>query len=399
MNILITGAKGFVGRNLAENLKNIRDNKYIVSNIKVEEIYEVDVDTCPELLTEYCSKADFVFSLAGVNRSENSNDFIIGNRDFIFRLLEILKEVNNTCPIMFASSIQATLLGKYKHSIYGESKLEGEKICFKYEADTGVPVFVYRFPNLFGKWCRPNYNSVVATFCNNIANDLPIHVENENTMLELVYIDDLIHELINLLKGHVHRCEYGQGVATIENENGKYCYVPKSYNVTLGELVNLLYTFKRQPDTLILPSIPSNSFSKKLYSTYLSYLPESSISKVLKMNTDDRGSFTELIKTLGNGQVSVNICKPGITKGNHWHNSKWEIFIVVAGHGLIRQRDINTGESIECEVSGKQIECVYILPGYTHSITNLSSTDELITVMWANEEFNSQFPDTFHEEV
>lgn len=398
MKILVTGAKGFAGRNLVANLKNIRDGKNRTRSFQVEEIFEFDIDTDKALLDEYCAKADFVFNLAGVNRPKDNSEFMSGNFGFASELLEALKKHGNTCPVMISSSIQATLIGRYGESDYGKSKLAGENLFFDYGKETGAKVLVYRFPNLFGKWCRPNYNSAVATFCNNIANDLPIQVNDRSTQLELLYIDDLVEEMFDALENKEHHCEY-DGLDPVAKDNGKYCYVPTTHKVTLGEIVDLLDTFKAQPDTLVMPEIPDNSFAKKLYSTYLSYLPKEKTIFDLKMNCDDRGSFTELLKTMNCGQFSVNISKPGITKGQHWHNSKWEFFIVVAGHGLIQERKIGTDEVIEFEVSGDKIQAIHMLPGYTHNIINLSDTENLVTVMWANEQFDPQHPDTFFEVV
>lgn len=397
MNILVTGAKGFVGKNLCEALKNIRDNKDRTRNIKIEEIIEYDIDTEKALLDGFCKKADFVFNLAGVNRPKDNSEFIEGNFGFASELLEALKKHGNTCPVMLSSSIQATLIGRYD-SDYGRSKKMGEELFFKYSEETGAKVLVYRFPNLFGKWCRPNYNSAVATFCNNIANDLEITVNDRNTELELLYIDDLVAEMLDALEKKEHHCEF-DGINTVFTENGKYCAVPTSHKVTLGEIVDLLERFKNQPKTLLMPEIPNNSFAKKLYSTYLSYLPGSKVSFPLKMNIDERGSFTELLKTANCGQFSVNISKPGITKGQHWHNSKWEFFIVVSGHGLIEERKIGSNEVLRFEVTGEKIEAIHMLPGYTHNIINLSDTDDLVTLMWANEQFDPNHPDTFYEEV
>lgn len=398
MNILITGAKGFVGKNLVANLANIRDGKNRTRNVKIENIFEYDIDTKPTLLDEYCARADFVFNLAGVNRPKDESEFMEGNFGFSSILLDALKKYDNKCPVMLSSSIQATLIGRYGQSNYGKSKLAGEKLFFQYGKETGAKVLIYRFPNLFGKWCRPNYNSAVATFCNNIANDLPIQVNDRATELELIYIDDLVEEILDALEGKEHHCEY-DGLNVIPVEGGKYCYVPTTHKATLGEIVDLLDSFKAQPKTLMLPKIPADSFAKKLYSTYLSYLPKEAASFPLKMNVDDRGSFTELLKSADCGQVSVNISKPGITKGQHWHNSKWEFFVVVAGHGLIQQRKIGTDEIFEYEVSGDKIEAVHMLPGYTHNIINLSETENLVTVMWANESFDPNHPDTFFEKV
>ncbi len=399
MNILVTGAKGFVGRNLTESLKALRDGKDRTRpDLKIEEIYEYDLDSAPETLDEYCGKADFVFHLAGVNRPKDNAEFMAGNFGFSSTLLETLKAKGNSCPVMLSSSIQATLIGRYGQSDYGKSKLAGEELFFAYGKETGAKVYVYRFPNLFGKWCRPNYNSAVATFCNNIANDLPITVNDPATELELLYIDDLVQEMLDVLEGKAHRCTY-DGLTPVENEDGPYCYVPKTHKVTLGEVVALLETFKKQPETLVMPEIPADSFARKLYSTYLSYLPKEKAAFPLKTNVDDRGSFTELLKTEKCGQFSVNISKPGITKGQHWHHSKWEFFIVVSGHGLIQERKIGSDEVLEFEVSGEKIEAVHMLPGYTHNIINLSETEDLVTVMWANEIFEPERPDTYFEKV
>ena len=398
MNILVTGAKGFVGRNLCENLKNIRDGKDRTRSFTVENIFEYDIDSTETELDDYCSKTDFVFNLAGVNRPKDNSEFMSGNFGFASTLLDTLKKHNNKSPVMLSSSIQATLIGRYGESDYGKSKLAGENLFFDYGKETGAKVLVYRFPNLFGKWCRPNYNSAVATFCNNIANDLPIQVNDRNTELELLYIDDLIEEMMAALSGSEHHCEY-DGLNPVEKSAGKYCYVPVTHKVTLGEIVDTLESFKNQPQTLVIPEIPFNSFTKKLYSTYLSYLPKEKVAFPLKMNCDDRGSFTELLKTANCGQFSVNISKPGITKGEHWHNTKWEFFIVVSGHALIQERKIGTDEVIEFDVSGDNIQAVHMLPGYTHNIINLSETENLVTVMWANEQFDKKHPDTFGEKV
>ncbi|MBO5199779.1 MAG: capsular polysaccharide biosynthesis protein CapF [Clostridia bacterium] len=398
MKILITGANGFVGRNLVENLKNIKDGKNKTRpGLTVDEIYLYDIDSPKELLDEACREADFVFNLAGVNRPQNSDEFMQGNYGFASELLDTLKKYNNTCPVMLASSIQATLIGRYD-SDYGRSKRAGEELFFSYSEETGAKVLVYRFPNLFGKWCRPNYNSAVATFCHNIANDMPITVNDPKVELELLYIDDLVDEMLDALEGKEHHAEF-EGINTILSENGSYCAAPITYKVTLGEIVELLDSFKRQSETLIMPEIPFGSFAKKLYSTYLSYLPKEKASFPLKMNVDARGSFTELLKTEKCGQFSVNISKPGITKGQHWHNTKWEFFIVVSGHGLIQQRKVGSDEVLNFEVSGEKIEAVHMLPGYTHNIINLSETDDLVTLMWANEQFDSKAPDTFYLEV
>ena len=399
MKILVTGAKGFVGKNLCCALYNLQAGKDRTRpNLHIDEVYEYDLDTPEEKLDEYCEWADFVFHLAGVNRPKDNAEFMKGNFGFSSVLLDTLKRHKNTCPVMLSSSVQATLIGRYGQSDYGKSKLAGEELFFSYAQETGTHVFVYRFPNLFGKWCRPNYNSAVATFCNNMANDLPITVNDRNTELELVYIDDLVTEMLDVLEGKAHRCDY-DGLNPVPSESGKYCYVPVSHKETLGHIADLLETFKNQPKTLMMPEIPQGSFEKKLYSTYLSYLPKEKVAFPLKMNTDVRGSFTELIKTEKCGQVSVNISKPGITKGEHWHNTKWEFFIVVSGHGLIRERKIGTDEILDFEVSGEKIEAVHMLPGYTHNIINLSDTEPLITVMWANEAFDADHPDTFGEKV
>ena len=398
MNILITGAKGFVGRNLVENLKNIRDGKNRTTRLSVGEIFEYDIDTDPALLSEYCARADFVFHLAGVNRPQTPEEFMQGNFGFASVLLETLKKCGNACPVMLSSSIQATLIGRYGQSDYGKSKLAGEELFFSYSRETGAKVLVYRFPNLFGKWCRPNYNSAVATFCHNIANGLPITVSDPAIQLELLYIDDLVEEMLCALMGKEHRCEF-DGLDTVLTETGRYCAAPVTHKVTLGEIVELLYSFKEQPGTLVMPEIPQNSFAKKLYSTYLSYLPQEKAIFDLKMNCDDRGSFTELLKTASCGQFSVNISKPGVTKGQHWHNSKWEFFIVVFGDAMIQQRRIGSDQVMEFRVSGEKLQAVHMLPGYTHNIINLSETSDLITVMWANEPFDPERPDTFFEKV
>lgn len=398
MKILVTGAKGFVGKNLCESLKNLRDGKDRTrKSLSVDQIFEYDIDSDPNLLDEYCQKADFVFNLAGVNRPQNPDEFMHGNFGFASTLLETLKKHNNTCPVMLSSSIQATLIGRYD-SDYGRSKKAGEELFFSYAEQTGAKVLVYRFPNLFGKWCRPNYNSAVATFCNNTANDLPITVNDRNAQLELLYIDDLVTEMLDALEGREHHCKF-DGIDTTICDDGRYCAAPITHKVTLGEIVDLLDRFKTQPQTLVMPEIPDNSFAKKLYSTYLSYLPKEKIAFPLKMNVDVRGSFTELLKTERCGQFSVNISKSGITKGQHWHQSKWEFFIVVSGHGLIQMRKIGSDEVLSFEVSGEKIEAVHMLPGYTHNIINLSETDDLVTLMWANEQFDPDHPDTFFEVV
>ena len=398
MNILITGAAGFVGKNLVAALQAIKDGRDRTHpGLEIGEIYQYDLDSVPELLEEACEKADFVFNLAGVNRPQNLEEFMQGNFGFASTLLDTLRKYHNTCPVMISSSIQATCIGRYDGA-YGRSKKAGEELVFAYGKETGAKVLVYRFPNLFGKWCRPNYNSAVATFCYNTANDLPITVNDPSVMLELLYIDDLIDEMIAAMEGHEHHCEF-DGIDTVLAENGRYCAVPVTHHVTLGEIVTLLDSFKNQPQTLVMPEIPYNSFAKKLYSTYLSYLPEDKIAVPLKMNVDARGSFTELMRTEKCGQFSVNISKPGITKGQHWHHTKWEFFIVVSGRGLIQMRKIGTDEVIQLEVSGEKIEAVHMLPGYTHNIINLSDTEDLVTVMWANECFDPNKPDTFFEVV
>lgn len=398
MNVLITGAKGFVGRNLAANLANIRDGKDRTRSVTIDEILEYDLDTDPAALDTFCARADFVFNLAGVNRPKDQSEFMAGNFGFASTLLDTLKKHGNTCPVMLSSSIQATLIGRYGQSDYGRSKLAGEELFFRYGQETGAPVLVYRFPNLFGKWCRPNYNSAVATFCNNIANGLPIQVNDRNTELELLYIDDLVAEMVDALEGKAHRCDY-DGLNPVPGDLGRYCYVPTTHKATLGEIVDLLEAFHAQPETLLMPEIPDGSFEKKLYSTYLSYLPKQKAAFPLKMNVDARGSFTELLKTKSCGQFSVNISKPGVTKGQHWHNTKWEFFIVVSGHGLIQERKLGSDEVLNFEVSGEKIQAVHMLPGYTHNIINLSETEDLVTLMWANECFDPSKPDTFFEVV
>jgi len=399
MNILVTGAKGFVGKNLVENLKCIRDGKNTTRpELKIDEIYEYDVESDKEQLFYYCERADFVFNLAGVNRPKDEGEFMKGNFGFASELLETLKKYKNTCPVMLSSSVQATLAGRFQASEYGKSKLAGEELFFDYSKETGAKVLVYRFPNLFGKWCRPNYNSAVATFCYNTANDLPLTINDRNTVLELLYIDDLVEALLDALEGKAQYCEY-EGVEAKGEKDGRYAYIPVTHKVTLGEIADTLEEFKTQPESLIIPEIPAGSFAKKLYSTYLSYLPKEKVSFPLKMNVDNRGSFTELLKTTSCGQFSVNISKPGITKGEHWHNTKWEFFIVVSGKALIQERKIGTDEILEFYVSGEKIEAVHMLPGYTHNIINLSDTEDLITLMWANESFDKNRPDTFFEKV
>ncbi len=399
MKILVTGAKGFVGQNLVAQLQNIKESKArFYGGVTISQIMEYDVDSSAELLEEYCCKADFVFNLAGVNRPQNSEEFMAGNFGFASTLLAALEGCGNRCPVMLASSIQASLVGRYAEGEYGRSKRAGEELFFDYAARTGARVLVYRFPNLFGKWCRPNYNSVVATFCNNIANELPIRVDNPETQLELLYIDDLVDEMIAALVGKEHHCEF-DGAQAVPTPTGRYCAVPVTHYVTLGEIVELLNSFKAQPSTLVMPSIPAGSFASKLYSTYLSYLPTAKAAFPLKMNIDERGSFTELIKSVDAGQVSINISKPKVTKGEHWHNSKWEQFVVVAGHGLVQQRNVLTGEVAEWEVIGSRLEVVQALPGYTHNLVNLSETDDLVTVIWSSECFDPARPDTYFEPV
>lgn len=399
MNILITGASGFVGKNLSAALACIRDGKDRTHpGLSIGKLYLYDRNSPAELLEEACRDADFVFNLAGVNRPKDPQEFLDGNFGFAFTLLDTLKKYRNTCPVMLASSIQATLIGRYGQSDYGKSKLAGENLFFDYSQETGAKVLVYRFPNLFGKWCRPNYNSAVATFCHNYAHDLPITVNDPSVELELLYIDDLVEEMICALEGREHRCEF-DGLETLLCSQGRYCAAPVTHKATLGQIVALLDQFKAQPCTLLMPQIPKGSFAKKLYSTYLSYLPKEKAAFSLKMNEDDRGSFTELLKTENCGQFSVNISKPGVTKGQHWHHTKWEFFIVVSGRGLIQQRKVGTDEVLNFEVSGEEIQAVHMLPGYTHNIINLSETENLVTLMWANECFDPNKPDTFFEVV
>lgn len=404
MKILVTGANGFVGKNLIASLECIRGGKDKVHRIKALnspedlEICSYDVDSKPEELEIACKECSFVFNLAGVNRPKDQSEFMTGNFGFAAELLNTLRKYGNKCPVMLSSSIQASLLGRYGKSDYGKSKLAGEELFFNYSNETGAKVLIYRFPNLFGKWCRPNYNSAVATFCSNIANDFPIQINDRSAELELLYIDDLIEELLSALNGEEHHCEY-DGLEAVRQDSGRYCFVPTTHHATLGEIADILDGFKAEPQTLIMPEIPNSSLEKKLYSTYLSYLPKEKVAFPLKMNTDKRGSFTELLKTDKCGQFSVNISKPGITKGEHWHHSKWEFFIVVSGHGLIRERKIGTEEVLEFEVTGERIEAIHMLPGYTHNIINLSDTQNLVTVMWANEPFDPKHPDTFGEQV
>ena len=409
MRILVTGAKGFVGKNLCWALKNIRDGKDRTRpSLKIDEVYEYDIDSVPEQLSEWCQKADFVFNLAGVNRPKETSEFMEGNFGFASTLLDTLKRHNNRCNVMLSSSQQASLTGRFGNSEYGRSKKAGEDLFLKYQEETGAKVLIYRFPNLFGKWCRPNYNSAVATFCNAVANDLPYTVNDPSVELELLYIDDLVDEMLDALEGKEHRCEFdGLDIIPVssdritEEQKGRYCYCPVTHKVTLGRIVELLHQFAEQPKSLMVPEIPAGSFEKKLYSTYLSYLPKEKVAFPLKMNVDERGSFTELVHTLNSGQVSINISKPGITKGQHWHNTKFEQFIVVKGHGLIQQRNLNDpdGKVLEWEVSGDKIQAVHMLPGYTHNIINLSETEDLVTVMYCNEVFNPNKPDTFFDPV
>ena len=401
MKILVTGAKGFVGRNLCTQLNNIKSGKAkCYGELTIDEVFEYDLDSTPEQLEQWCAECDFVFNLAGVNRPQNPEDFMKGNFGFASTLLDTLRKHGNACPVMLSSSQQASLTGRFGNSEYGRSKKAGEELFLRYGEMTGAKVLVYRFPNLFGKWCRPNYNSAVATFCNAVANDLPYTVNDPSVELELLYIDDLVDEMIACLRDEEHRCEF-EGLDVIPSASGRYCYVPVTHKATLGEIVDLLNQFAAQPSTLMIPEIPAGSFAKKLYSTYLSYLPQLKVAFSLKMNVDERGSFTELVHTHNAGQVSINISKPGITKGQHWHNTKFEQFIVVKGHGLIQQRNLNDpeGKVLEWEVSGDNIQAVHMLPGYTHNIINLSATEDLVTVMYCNEVFDPGKPDTFFEPV
>lgn len=399
MKILVTGAKGFVGKNLCAQLNNIKDGKAkCYGDLMVDEVFEYDIDSTPEQLDAWCRDCDFVFNLAGVNRPQDPKEFMEGNFGFATVLLNTLKKYNNNCPVMISSSIQATLAGRFGTSEYGKSKKAGEELMFEYGKETGAKVLVYRFPNLYGKWCRPNYNSAVATFCNNIANDLPITVNDPSVDMELLYIDDLVEEMICALKGEEHHCEF-DGVETVLTPDGRYCAAPITHHVKLGEIVDLLHQFAEMPKTLMIPEIPADSFAKRLYSTFLSYLPKEKAIFDLKMNVDNRGSFTELVHTLKCGQVSINISKPGITKGEHWHHTKWEQFIVVSGHGLIQLRKEGTDEVLNYEVSGEKIQSVIMLPGYTHNIINLSDTQDLVTVMYCNEIFDPNRPDTFFDKV
>ena len=401
MKVLVSGAKGFVGKNLCAQLNNIKTGKVkCYGNLVIEEVFEYDLDSTPEQLDAWCKDCDFVFNLAGVNRPQDPKEFMEGNFGFATVLLNTLKKYKNNCPVMISSSIQATLAGRFGTSEYGKSKKVGEELMFQYGEETGAKVLVYRFPNLYGKWCRPNYNSVVATFCNNIANDLPITVNDPSVDMEFLYIDDLVEEMICALNGEEHHCEF-EGVETVLSPNGRYCTAPITHHVKLGEIVDLLYKFAEMPKTLMIPEIPAGSFAKRLYSTFLSYLPKEKVIFDLKMNVDNRGSFTELVHTINCGQVSINISKPGITKGEHWHHTKWELFIVVSGYGLIQLRNENdpNAEILEYEVSGDKIQSVIMLPGYTHNIINLSDTQDLVTVMYCNEIFNSERPDTFFDKV
>ena len=399
MKVLVTGARGFVGKNLCAQLNNIKDGKAkCYGDLTISEVYEYDIASTPEQLDAWCRDCDFVFNLAGVNRPQDPKEFMEGNFGFATILLNALKKYKNNCPVMVSSSIQATLAGRFGTSEYGKSKKAGEELMFQYGEETGAKGLVYRFPNLYGKWCRPNYNSAIATFCYNIANDLPIQVNDPAVDMELLYIDDLVEEMICALKGEEHHCDF-DGVDTIFTPEGRYCAVPITHHVKLGEIVDLLHQFAEMPQTLMIPEIPADSFAKRLYSTYLSYLPKEKAIFDLKMNCDARGSFTELVHTLNCGQISINISKPGITKGEHWHHTKWEQFIVVSGHGLIQLRKEGTSEVLNYEVSGDKIQSVIMLPGYTHNIINLSDTDNLITVMYCNEIFNPEKPDTFFDKV
>lgn len=399
MKILVTGAKGFVGRNLCSQLRNIKDGKArCYGDLHIEEVYEYDLDSTPEQLERWCRECDFVFNLAGVNRPKDPEEFMKGNFGFASVLLDTLKECGNKAPVMLSSSAQASLAGRFGDSEYGRSKKAGEDLFLKYGEENGVKVLVYRFPNLYGKWCRPNYNSAIATFCNNIANDLPITVNDPSVELEVLYIDDLVEEMILALKGNEHRCEF-DGLDVLPSAEGRYCYCPVTHKVTLGRIVGLLENFRQLSETLMIPEIPSDSFAKRLLSTYLSYLPKEKAVFDLKTNGDARGTFTELVRTPGCGQVSVNVSRPGATKGQHWHHTKWEQFIVVSGHGLIRMRKEGTDEVIEYEVSGDRIQSVIMLPGYTHNIINLSDTQDLVTVMYANEVFDPERPDTYFDPV
>ena len=416
MKILVTGAQGFVGKNLCSQLNNIKEGKARwYEGVQIEEVFEYDLGNTQEELDKFCAEADFVFNLAGVNRPQNQEEFMQGNFGFASLLLDTLKKHGNTCPVMISSSIQATLVGRFGTSEYGKSKKAGEELMFEYGRETGAKVLVYRFPNLFGKWCRPNYNSAVATFCHNIAHDLPIQINDRSVEMELLYIDDLVDEMIDALAGKEHRCTYNgldpvpcachsersedELLRTSSEKSHTYCYCPITYKATLGEIVDMIYSFADQSKTLLIPEIPEGSLAKKLYSTYLSYLPKEKVSFPLKMNVDDRGSFTELIHTLNCGQISINISKPGITKGQHWHHSKWEFFIVVSGHALIQQRKVDSDEVLNFEISGDKIEAIHMLPGYTHNIINLSDTENLVTVMYCNEIFNPNRPDTYFELV
>ena len=400
MKILVTGANGFVGRNLCAQLNNIKNGRTSCYNLQevIEDVFEYDIYSTELELERFCQEADYVFNLAGVNRPNAPSEFEPGNVGFTIKLLNCLKKYGNACPVMLSSSQYASLVGRFADSEYGRSKKAAEDLCLKYQDDTGAKVQIYRFPNLFGKWCRPNYNSAVATFCHNIAHGMPIQVNDTSVEIELLYIDDLIDEMIEAVAGREHRCEFN-GLEVFDNPEGRYCYVPTTYKTTIGEIVDILYSFTELPDAMAIPCLPDGSLKKKLYSTYLSFLPKEKMAFPLKMNKDDRGNFTELIHFLNCGQVSINISKPGITKGEHWHNSKCELFFVVSGHGLIKERKIGTDEVIEFEVSGDNIQCIYMLPGYTHNITNLSETENLVTVMYSNDKYNPSRPDTFFEIV